>query len=239
MIAHCVWWRSTGLSRRVVIALAALMLSCTGCVAAIPCTSDYMTYKYPGKNHFGYRFRGGEWWRINIGGGPDNGGAERNSISPTPPLNRVESIVGCSTSKYLCVETYRWVFAIPKGKLSPGASYDIAGAHIQLEACLRQTSAGCVIILAISDCRSHVGGKRLSPGEIVANDCRASGWGQRVVYIFDQGRGVIAFEESDDWVPRPDDKVWDLSALGKTAAMLALVENRGLLSCALRVRDPR
>lgn len=214
------------------VVFAVLTMICTGSIAVTPCGKDYMTYKYPGKNHFGYRFRDGKWWRINIGGGPDQA-PSKNSMSPKPPLGRVEKIVSCSTSEYRCVQTYLWVFAVPKGKLMPTSSYKIAGADIQLGSCLKKTSTGCVTLFAISDCRSHGSGKSVPPGEAIANDCRASGRGQRVVFIFDQDRGVIAFEESDDWEPQADAGGWDLSSLGRSAAMLALAEQRGLLSCEL------
>jgi len=196
-----------------------------------------MTYQYPGEDHFGYRFQNDRWWRINIGSGPD-GDRRANSTSPAWPLDRIEKIVDCSTREYVCAQTYLWVLAVPKANLKSGVSYDIAGAHIQLSTCVRQTTDSCAAIVAVTDCRSRNSRTPRAVGEIVRNDCRASGWGERVVFIYDRARGVIAFEETDDWIPEEDSRKWDLSSLGKTAAMLALQEPEGLLSCDLPRAKP-
>jgi hypothetical protein len=53
------------------------------------------------------------------------------------------------------------------------------------------------------------------------------------MFIADKERGVIAYEQADWWKPGTDISRWDLSALGVSAGLLALVETKGLLSCEM------
>lgn len=53
------------------------------------------------------------------------------------------------------------------------------------------------------------------------------------MFIFDRERGVIAYEPADWWKLGTDISRWDLSTLGGSAGLMALVEQKGLLSCEI------
>ncbi len=221
---------------RTLIAVSAVMLS--SCApptkSPSPCGDITMTYKYPGEGSIGDRYRSGRWWRINSQNAPEavtqnSKSTVANSVETTFPL------INCSRDGFACVRTYQRVFAVPRGEFNSGAKYTVEGASISMEGCLRDADGECKTALFISDCRSADGAAqdRAQAGKVVGRDCRATGWGQQIMFIADRDRGVIAYESADWWKPGTDVSRWDLSTLGKSAGLLALVETHGLLSCEM------
>lgn len=197
------------------------------------CDQAVFTYKYPGEGSVGERFSGDQWWRINPENAPSEvrPGAESSAIpANTTARNPVRN---CSNADYVCTRTERRVFAVPRGDLKDGARFLAEGAEVVNEGCLQRVGDQCVTALFTSDCRER-NTSRSSPrvwGEISGSDCRAVSHGLKYLYVYNRDRGVIAYEEAEWWVPGTDHSRWDLSTLGVSAELLALVESRGLLSC--------
>lgn len=212
-----------------------MLSSCAISAKSLPsCESAAMTYKYPGEGSIGERYQGGVWWRINSENAPEAVAAQETGIS-ADPQGETYPLADCSTADVVCVRTYHRVFAVPRGELSAGANYVVQGADLTIEGCLRSSGSECITALFISDCRSADDStrKRTPADEILGKNCRATGWGQQVMFIFDRERGVIAYEPADWWKAGTDISRWDLSTLGVSAGLLALVESKGLLSCEL------
>jgi hypothetical protein len=220
--------------RRMFSVVGAMMLSsCALSAKPLPaCDDATITYKYPGEGSIGERYRSGRWWRINSENAPEVGAAQETS-STVSSEEQTYRLADCSTADLVCVRTYHRVFAVPRGEIKPGAKYVAEGADLTIEGCLSSSDGECRTALFISDCRSAESSlrARAPAGEIVGKDCRASGWGQQVMFIFDRERGLIAYEPADWWKPGTDISRWDLSTLGVSAGLLALVESKGLLSC--------
>jgi len=198
------------------------------------CGDATMTYKYPGENSIGERYEGDHWWRINSQSAPK---AASGEITPSTadPGEPTFPVFDCSSEEFVCARTYRHVFAVPRGEFKVGARYIAEGSDLSTEGCLRSVNGVCKTALFISDCRSVDGAtrNRADIGAIVGKDCRVTGWGQQVMFIADRERGVIAYEQADWWKPGTDISRWDLSTLGTSAGLLALVETKGLLSCGI------
>lgn len=203
-----------------------------------PCEDATMTYKYPGEGSIGERYQGGRWWRINSENAPETA-ATQETPSTAASQEQTYPLVDCSTAEFLCVQTYQRVLAVPRGEVKAGTKYVVEGADVTIEGCLHSSDDECLTALVISDCRSADSSprSRAPVGEIVGKDCRLSGWGQQVMFIVDRKRGVIAYELADWWKPGTDISRWDLSTLGVSAGLLALVEAKGLLSCEMPASD--
>lgn len=198
------------------------------------CGNVAMTYRYPGETSIGERYEGARWWRIDSQNAP--AAAVQEGEPPTAdPGEPIFPVVNCSSKEYVCARTYRHVFAAPRAEIKDGATYIVEGSSLSVQGCLRSENGRCETAVLISDCRSVDSAmrKRAAVGAIVGKDCRATGWGQQIVFIFDRDRGVIAYEQADWWKPGTDVSRWDISTLGKSAGLLALVETRGLLSCEI------
>lgn len=228
--------------RRALTAVSAMVLSsCALSAGQLPrCQDATMTYKYPGEGAIGERYQSGLWWRINSENAPE-ALAVKETPSTVDPREQTYPLADCSTADVVCVRTYHRVFAIPRGEIKPGARYVAEGADVIIEGCLRNVDNECMTALFISDCRSADSSSRsrAPAGEIVGKDCRATGWGQQVMFIFDRERGVIAYEPADWWKSGTDISRWDLSTLGVSAGLLALVESKGLLSCEVSSPERR
>jgi hypothetical protein len=220
--------------------IGAMMLSsCALSAKPLPaCEDATITYKYPGGGSIGERYRSGRWWRINSENAPEAGAAQATS-STVSSEEQTYPLADCSTADLVCVRTYHRVFAVPRGAIKPGAQYVAEGADLTIEGCLSSSAGECRTALFISDCRSPESSLRARApvGETVGKDCRASGWGQQIMFIFDRERGVIAYEPADWWKPGTDISRWNLSTLGVSAGLLALVESKGLLSCEISSRQ--
>lgn len=199
-----------------------------------PCDKQSITYKYPGEESIGEKYKGQNWWRINSDKAPESD-AKDLKVNGHPDFNVFYEVVDCSVKKIACARTFEKVFAVPLGEWVSGFSYRIAGADVSIEGCLVGAASGCNVGVFVSDCRQKlpttVG--RSNFGMVIGDDCRKTGWGQQTLFIADRVRGVIAYEQADWWEPGTDLSRWDLSSLGVTAGMMALVEDRGLLSCRL------
>lgn len=221
---------------RTFIAASAMALS--SCALSDPplssCGDVTMTYKYPGEGSIGERYQKDRWWRINSQNAPE-AVAPETAPSTVDSGEQVFPISDCSSAGINCVRTYQRVFAAPRGEFTVGARYIAAGANVSMEGCLRSENGECKTALFISDCRSADSATRklAEAGEVVGNDCHATGWGQQIMFIADRERGVIAYEQADWWKPGTDISRWDLSTLGVSAGLLALVETKGLLSCKM------
>jgi hypothetical protein len=226
--------------RRMLSVVGTIMLtSCALSAKPLPaCENEAITYKYPGEGSVGERYRSGGWWRINGENAPEVGAAQETS-STVSSEERAYPLAVCSTADLVCVRTYHRVFAVPRSGIKPGSKYVAEGADLSIEGCLSSSDGECRTALIISDCRSAESspGARGPVGEIVGKDCRASGWGQQIMFIFDRERGVIAYEPADWWKAGTDISRWNLSTLGVSAGLLALVESKGLLSCEISSRD--
>lgn len=227
-------------ARRCMVSVVASMTvgACTSSATSLsPCGDATMTYQYPGEDSLGERYQSGLWWRINSKNAPE--AAATSEAATTVPPEEAHLLDDCSTTEFLCVRTYHRVFAVPRGEIQSGTKYVVSGADITIEGCLRSSDGECTTALFISDCRSAASARRSGApaGEIVGRDCRLGGWGQQVLFIFDRERGVIAYEPADWWKLGTDISYWDLSTLGVSAGLLALVESKGLLSCELSSRD--
>lgn len=203
-------------------------------VPTSPCGDVTMTYKYPGEGSIGERYAGGRWWRINNQSSPESV-TDRARRPDTSSLQETFPLTNCSSDAYVCVRTYQRVFAVPRGKYRGGAKYDVDGASLSMEGCLRSAGDECTTALFISDCRATDGATRgrSEAGPILGQNCRTSGWGEKIMFIADRERGVIAYEPADWWKSGTDISRWDLSTLGRSAGLLALVESKGLLSCEM------
>lgn len=220
--------------RYAVIAATSLLLSscATPVKTSAPCEGVAVTYKYPGEQFYGEHFEKRGWRRFTSEFPPEDVAPEQKE-SFRKMAEELQPLVDCSTPAVACLRTYDKVFAAPKGQINPGARYVVEGAEVTVEGCLRSVGAECVTALFVSECRSP-DRRPTTPSEvIVGDDCRASGWGQRIIFIFDRDRGVIAYEPADWWVHGTDISGWDLSTLGVSAGLLALVEPKGLLACQM------
>lgn len=220
---------------RAIVALLVATLSCCAYAQDAQfsrCGNMTMTYKYPGQHGLGERYQGGKWWRVNTDYAPTESspasakGAHRKRIS-------TYELATCSNQEFACVRTYQWVFAVPVGARAPGLTYEVAGATLKIMGCVQDEDQSCRTILVTSECRSLDGARstRQSPGKIVGNSCRSSGWGLKMMFLFDRDRRVIAYEDAGEMPETMDLSKWKLSTLGVSAAMHALVEPKGLLSC--------
>ncbi len=218
------------------IPVALVLEACAQVAKPLPaCSDNVMTYKYPGEGSIGERYQSGQWWRINTENTP-----ETALTQPEPLGNSVERdasfpIIDCSNAEYICARTYQRVFAVPRGNIEVGATYEIEGAQITIEGCLRSKADKCATALFVSDCRriNSMSDGEVPPGTIVGGNCRNGLWGQQVIFIYDIERGVIAYESADWWKPGADTSEWDLSTLGVSAGLLALIEAKGLLTCRI------
>jgi hypothetical protein len=194
------------------------------------CESATATYKYPGGQFHGEHFEQRGWRRFTSEFPPKDAAPEYRE-SYEKMAKELMPLVDCSTPDVACLRTYNKVFAVPKGEIKAGARYVMEGADITIEGCLRSIGTECATALYISDCRSPDGRPTMPMGVIEGNDCRVGGRGEQVMFVFDRDRGVIAYEPADWWVHGTNISGWDLSTLGKSAGLLALVEPKGLLAC--------
>jgi hypothetical protein len=223
--------RNCGIS----IVIALNVVACSSPAKPLPVCNTVMTYKYPGDGSIGERYRGNRWWLINSENTPETA-VERPDISDDfAAIDESFAIVDCSNANANCARTYQRVFAAPKGEIAAGTTFEIQGAKIAIEGCLRGEAERCTTALFISNCRRRDASSNSSvtPGEIVGGDCRKSPWGQQIMFIYDVERGVIAYESADWWKPGTDTSRWDLSTLGVSAGLMSLVESKGLLSCQI------
>lgn len=219
---------------RVLAVASLLILSSCASPPASSCGDVAMTYKYPGEGSIGERFRKDRWWRINSQNAPEAASEEAKPLAADLG-EQTYPMADCSNAQLACVRTYQRVFAVPRGEFKVGARFIAEGASLSLEGCLRRVGGDCQTALFISDCRSADDGtrNRSKAGEIVGMNCRATGWGQQIMFIADRQRGVIAYEQADWWKPGTDLSRWDLSTLGVSAGLMALVETNGLLFCEM------
>ncbi len=217
------------------MASTVMLSSCALPTTSLPSCGDVtMTYKYPGDGSIGERYRKDRWWRINSQNAPEV--AAQEAKPSTVDLGEQKfPVADCSSAGFVCARTYHRVFAVPRGDFKTGATYVAEGASLSMEGCLLSANSECRTALFISDCRSTDGAarNRAAVGEIVGKDCRAAGWGQQIMFIADRERGVLAYEQADWWKAGTDISRWDLSTLGVSAGLLALVETKGLLSCEI------
>lgn len=222
---------------RAIGVLAAVTLSYCACAQGAQlsrCKKAVMTYKYPGKHGLGEQYQGAKWWRVNTEYAPKAATPMDTKRAHQKHTSTYE-LASCSNKEFACLRTYQWVFAVPVGVRTPGATYEFAGASLKIMGCVQDKDQSCRTVLVTSDCRSLDGsrGARQSPGEIIGNNCRSSGWGLKMIFLFDRDRGVIAYEDAGEMPEAMDLSKWDLSTLGVSAGMRALVEPKGLLSCEL------
>lgn len=222
------------------ITATSVLAACAESAKSLPaCGDTLMTYKYPGEGSIGERYQHGRWWRTNAENAPETALTQSkplgNSIEPDASF----PIVDCSNADYLCARTYQRVFAVPRGSIGVGTTYEIEGAQITIEGCLSSKAEKCVTALFVSNCRpmDDLNDGRVPPGAIVGESCRNSAWGQQVMFVYDIERGVIAYESADWWKPGTDISAWDLSTLGVSAGLLALIEAKGLLTCRINSVD--
>lgn len=214
--------------------VGALSACASPTISIAACGDVTMTYQYPGDGSIGDRYWGSSWWRINSQNAPEASTQKAGQAEVSSP-EEIFPLAKCSSSSFACVRTYQRVFAVPRGEWNSGARYVAQGASLSIEGCLRREVGECKTALFISDCRSTDGEtrSRAAPGNILGKDCRESGWGQQIIFIADRERGIIGYEPADWWITGTDISRWDLSTLGVSASLLALVEPKGLLSCEI------
>jgi hypothetical protein len=131
------------------------------------------------------------------------------------------ALYNCSNSDYKCVYGSFRVFAVPRARLSPKLTYELAGSIFRVESCLRGDAKVCQVALISSDCneqfgtdgcRSVSGGRKLSKNS-----------GPVLYFIYNEDLGVTAYGSQDQ------------RATGVSEALLAardmiLQGTRGLLS---------
>lgn len=219
------------------VAVTSVLEACSQSAKPLPaCGDTVMTYKYPGEGSIGERYQSGRWWRINTENAPEIALTESESSGNSGERDASFPINDCSNAVYICARTYERVFAVPRGNIEVGTKYEIEGAQIAIEGCLRSKAEKCVTALFVSDCRrkDSLSDGGVPPGRIVGESCRDRDWGQQVIFVYDIDRGVIAYDSADWWKPGTDISDWDLSTLGVSAGLLALIEAKGLLTCRIR-----
>jgi hypothetical protein len=111
-------------------------------------------------------------------------------------------------------------------------SYSVEGAEHNVMGCYENIDKECSTFMVHAKCRSQPAATSSAErGIIKGEDCQSTGWGRNVLFIYDKKRGVIAFDLVNEGPPEYFDASGDLSSLGKTASIMALVGSRGVLSC--------
>ncbi len=214
-----------------VLASTALLASCASPTGpASRCEFTGATYRYPGEQFYGERFERNGWRRFTSEPAPTQAAGE-DKQSYEKMAKELMPLLDCSTSEIACLRTFHRVFAAATGEIKPGAKFVAEGATITIEGCVRSVGGECAAAVYVSDCRSADRRPTAPAGPIEGRDCRVGGRGEQIIYVFDRDRGVIAYEPADWWVPGTDVSRWDLSTLGRSAGLLALIEPRGLLAC--------
>ena len=212
--------------------LALALSSCASSVREVPCGDASFTYRFPPEDSIGINFHGNHWSYVNRQNAPPADAS--SSLGGTKrPLELGGQMMGCSTADYRCVRTSRLLFAAPVAGLIPHSSFSIVGAEVKVLDCMEFEDGKCNVALLISDCRSDDKGhtKRGQSGAIDPSNCRSTGWGLQVMYIYSRNRGVIGFTEAEWWSPETGIVGWELAKEGVPEGMYGLVEERGLLSC--------
>jgi hypothetical protein len=62
------------------------------------------------------------------------------------------ALFDCSTADYLCVSTFKRVFAIPREPYTAGKAFAIGGIQVRIEKCLREGARGCGVALVSAYC---------------------------------------------------------------------------------------
>lgn len=96
----------------------------------------------------------------------------------------------CSDGQYRCIVGLSRVFAVPRARLSPTATYLAGGAVFKVEECLRGNASICQVALISSDCR-QVSDEACE--EVVGGRARSANPGPIIYFIYNEDFGVTAY----------------------------------------------
>jgi hypothetical protein len=186
--------------------------------------AEPMTYKYPSDDLHAFRFSRSEVRLVLLGGRTESKVNAQSGGGHVPPAKPVRD---CSTAMFRCLSTSAWVFVVPAGALTPGTILEAANAHVKVLGCIPDTDKTCDVAILESRClaqRTAEGAARLD------TDCRDTEGSSRLVYVYSRRRGVLAFDEASNWPETVKIRGWKLESLGTTAAMYALVGDKGIFA---------
>jgi len=211
-------------ARAALVGFAILAMACDSGAADV-LFPVMMTYRLPAQSGYQFEFSGNTSRLMPFGDEAENvRRADGSLMEPTSP----HTFHPCSSPTAACVVSDRYVFAVPRGKLSAGMRIGIAGAEAKVIGCIPESDASCAV--AVLDSRCMVRNPSNAENSSNPTRCSYASNRSRLVYIFDSHRGIIAFDDASGWPEALDVSRWSLDTIGTSAAMYALVEAKGLLA---------
>jgi hypothetical protein len=126
----------------------------------------------------------------------------------------------CSTAEVRCTSYWSRVFAVPRGRLSPSASYAAAGATLTVESCLRGDDKVCQVALIRADCQRIAGKDGCE--QVVGGREKSDEPGPLTYFIFNEDVGITAWGVAREPAKTRDDQL-------RIAYQMVLQGDRGLL----------
>jgi hypothetical protein len=97
----------------------------------------------------------------------------------------------CSNATYLCVFGSFRVFALPRNRLSPGATYAVGGSVFKVEECFRGDAKICQAALISSSCQKQLGVDACE--QVIVDHENNREPGPIVYFIYNEDHGVTAY----------------------------------------------
>ena len=133
------------------------------------------------------------------------------------------AVSDCSTAQYRCSAAWSRVFAVPRKRLSPAATFSIAGALLKVEDCLRGDSRVCQIALIRSDC-ALISGEGCE--EVAGGRQKSKDPGPITYFIYNEDFGVTAYGVAEQPAKTKDERL-------VIASQMILQGKYGLLAASL------
>jgi hypothetical protein len=132
----------------------------------------------------------------------------------------IHPIKDCSTTLFVCKKAWSRVFAVPRQRLVPNASFEVAGASFKVEVCLRGDVDVCQVALLSMTCLISEEAQCHDVGETPDSTSKAV---PSLYYIYNEDFGVTSYGVTERGASNQDEMIG-------IAGHLVLQGKRGLLS---------
>ena len=128
----------------------------------------------------------------------------------------------CSDEKYTCLSSWFRVFAVPKGNIEVGMSYEIAGAKLKVENC----EMDCKVALISSNCQGMVGNEYCGLDNALNVEK-----GPITYFLYHEKFGILSFGVGNG---QPQNKSDELKNAEAVSRQFILKNESGLLKSSIK-----
>jgi hypothetical protein len=177
----------SGASRQLRAPLGILLLVLTACAAVEARSKDSVIVYEDSARTVSEKYQGSEM---------QGGAVEPKRPIPAQTQNLLydeevtRAVSDCSTAQYRCSAVWSRVFAVPRKRLSPAATFSIAGALLKVDDCLRGDARVCQVALISADC-ALISGQGCE--EVAGGRQKSKDPGPITYFIYNEDFGVTAY----------------------------------------------